>query len=118
MTAATGKRLGKTLVQAGLITQDQMEEALAEAGERSLATALVDKGFADDVAIARAVADQLGLTYVDLGLYDIDPNCATLLSSDLARRYKVIPISLKIGTGIGAIVGWPGTRSWGFPASR
>ncbi len=95
MTAATGKRLGKTLVQAGLITDDQMEEALAEAGDRSLATALVDKGFADDVAIARAVADQLGLTFVDLGIYEIDPNCATLLSIDLAHRYKVIPISLK-----------------------
>jgi type IV pilus assembly protein PilB len=95
MTAATGKRLGKTLVQAGLITQDQMEEALTEAGDRSLATVLVDKGFADEVAIARAVAEQLGLTYVDLGIYEIDPNCATMLSSDLARRYKVIPVNLK-----------------------
>jgi type IV pilus assembly protein PilB len=97
MTAATGKRLGQTLVQAGLITQDQMEEALTEAGDRSLATVLVDKGFADEVAIARAVAEQLGLTYVDLGIYEIDPNCATMLSSDLARRYKVIPVNLKDG---------------------
>jgi type IV pilus assembly protein PilB len=74
-----------------------MEEALTEAGDRSLATVLVDKGFTNEVAIARAVAEQLGLTYVDLGIYEIDPNCATMLSSDLARRYKVIPVNLKDG---------------------
>ena len=91
--AATGKRLGKVLVQAGLITEEQLTEALAEAGDRSVASVLVDLKMASEEDIAKAVAEQLGLDYVDLAEEEIDPNAATSLSSDLARRYQVLPIA-------------------------
>ena len=45
MTAASGKRLGKVLVRAELITEEQLESALAlSADGRSLTAALVDEG--------------------------------------------------------------------------
>ena len=37
----------------------------------------------------------MGLAFVDLGAYDIDPNAATLLSSDLTRKYTVLPITIQ-----------------------
>jgi type IV pilus assembly protein PilB len=41
------------------------------------------------------VAGQMGLTFVDIGAYEIDPNAATLLAIDLARRYNVLPIAIQ-----------------------
>jgi type IV pilus assembly protein PilB len=97
MTVASGKRLGKLLVQAGLITDEQLEEAVGQANGASLTSALADLGYVDDVKVAQTVANQMGLVYVDLGAYDIDPNAATNLSSDLARRYTVLPIKIQDG---------------------
>ncbi len=95
MTAASGKRLGKILVQSGLISQDQLDEALQVAGGRSLSAALVDLDYADDTKIAQSVAEQMGLPFVDLGGYDIDPNAAANMSSELCRRYTVLPVKMQ-----------------------
>jgi type IV pilus assembly protein PilB len=93
--AAIGKRLGKILVQAGLITDEQLDAALQEAGDRPLGEVLADQEVASEEEIAQAVADQLGLDYVDLSAYEIDANAATLLATDIARRYQVIPIAFQ-----------------------
>ena len=93
--ASGGKRLGKILVQAGVITDKQLEEALSDTDGMSLSRVLVETGVTTEARIAQAVADQMGLTFVDLGLYEIDPNAATLLASDLARRYSVLPIAFQ-----------------------
>ena len=95
MVAASGKRLGKVLIQAGVATQQQIDEVMADAPGLSLAAALIAGGITTDTRIAQAVADQMGLPFVDLGMYDIDPNAATLLASDLARRYNVLPIAIQ-----------------------
>ncbi len=96
MSAASSKRLGRLLVQAGLITDEQLEEALlAMADGSTLTSALDDLGHASESAIAHAVADQMGLVFIDLAAYDIDPNAATSLSSDLARRYTVLPVKIQ-----------------------
>jgi type IV pilus assembly protein PilB len=95
MSVASGKRLGKILVQSGLIDQEKLEEALANAEAGSLASSLVDLGYATDVSIAQSVANQMGLVYVDLAAYEIDPHAAMALSSELARRYNVLPIKVQ-----------------------
>lgn len=95
MSAATGKRLGRLLVQSGLVTPEQLEEAIAQSGEATLTSTLDRLGFIDEVRIAQVIAEEMNLTYVDLGTYDIDPNAAVNLSSDLARRYTVLPIKVQ-----------------------
>ncbi|MBA4370256.1 MAG: type II secretion system protein GspE [Coriobacteriaceae bacterium] len=96
MSAASGKRLGRILVQSGLITVEQLEEALGlSADGRSLTGVLSDLGYADDAKIAQVVAGQMGLTYVDLAGFEIDPNAATMIGIDMARRYTVLPIKLQ-----------------------
>ncbi len=97
-SAASGKRLGMLLVQSGLITEAQLEEALElTADGRSLTAVLDDTGVAAEIKIAQAVADQMGLVFIDLGAYDIDANAATSLSSELARRYSVLPVKIQDG---------------------
>ncbi len=95
MAAATGKRLGKVLVQAGVLTDDQLADALKDTSGRSLSTVVVDLGYTTEERIGRAVAEQLGLAYLDLGQYEIDANAATLIQPDLARRYTVLPIAFQ-----------------------
>jgi type IV pilus assembly protein PilB len=95
MTTASGKRLGRVLVSSGVITQEQLDSALGELGGRSLCTVLVEQGVADEVAIARSVAESMGLAFVDLGAIDIDPSAATLISVDLARRHACLPIKIQ-----------------------
>ncbi|MDZ4166214.1 MAG: ATPase, T2SS/T4P/T4SS family [Coriobacteriia bacterium] len=83
------------LVQAGVITQEQLDSALAESGDHTLTSVLVTQGIADESRIAQAVAESLGLAFVDLQAVDIDPTAATMLSIDLARRHSCLPIKVQ-----------------------
>ena len=95
MMAASGKRLGRVLVQADVITQEQLDVALSELAGRSLVSVLVEQGIADEVRIAQAVAESMGLAFVDLQAIDIDPAAATMLSIDLAKRHSCLPIKIQ-----------------------
>jgi len=95
VSAASGKRLGRVLVQSGMITQEQLDTALAETSDRSLCMVLVDQNVTDEVTFARSVAESMGLAFVDLGVIEIDPNAATMISVDIARRHSVLPISVQ-----------------------
>jgi type IV pilus assembly protein PilB len=85
-------RLGRLLVGSGLINDAQLAEAVAAADGRPLPHVLDELGFADEVTVAKAVAESMGLPFVDIGSYDIDPGAALLLKLDLMRRYAVLPI--------------------------
>ena len=95
MTAATTMRLGRMLVAAGVITDEQLAEAVAGADGRPLPHVLEELGFASETRVAQAIAESMGLAFVDIGAYDIDPNAALLLSNDLMRKYTVLPIKIQ-----------------------
>ena len=95
MTAASGKRLGRVLVQSGLITQEQLDTALTESSGRSLCAVLVDQHITDEVTFARTVAESMGLAFVDLGAIEVDPTAATMVSVEIARRHSVLPIRVQ-----------------------
>jgi type IV pilus assembly protein PilB len=95
MSAQSAKRLGRVIVQSGLITQEQLDEALELDEAPTLAAALDELGYADDAEIAQSIATQMNLVYVDLAAYDIDANAATNISSDLARKYHVLPVKMQ-----------------------
>jgi len=97
MPAASGKRLGRILVQSGLLTERQLEKTIAEAGDLTLTQAVVMNKLATEAGIARAVAEQTGLDYVDVAMFEIDANASTLLSPDLAHRYSVLPMAFDEG---------------------
>ena len=47
--------------------------------------------------LVRALAEQVGLEFVDLTEYHIDPRATALLPEALARRYRAIPIGERDG---------------------
>ena len=95
MSAATTMRLGRMLVAAGVITDEQLAEAVAAADGRPLPHVLDELGFASETRVAQAVAESMGLAFVDVGAYDLDPTALLLLSTDLMRKYAVLPLKIQ-----------------------
>ena len=91
------KKIGECLVQAGLITETDLQAALAEhkrSGER-LGAVLVRMNLATDRQIAKALAYQLGFSYVNLAENVPDPAAVILIPKDVALKRTCIAISVE-----------------------
>ena len=95
-SALTWVPLGRLLTDGRVLTQEQLDYALAEkekSGKR-LGEIIVDLGFTTERAIAGALAEQYGLEYVDLEGLKLDRDAVGLLTEPLARRYEALPIRM------------------------
>jgi type IV pilus assembly protein PilB len=88
------KQLGEVLLDEGLITQEQLGTAVAEQERvgRSLGRVLIDLGLIREPDLVSALAKKIGLNFVDLAEYQIDPSAASLIPEQVARRYRALPI--------------------------
>ena len=93
------KQLGQILVEQGLITNEQLEEALEKHrnSSKSLGRVLIDLGLIKESHLVRALSEQVGLEFVDLTEYPVDASATGLLPEALARRYKALPIGDRDG---------------------
>ena len=73
---------------------DQVKQAFEEQTltGRRLGEIVVDHGWVSSTDLAKALADQAGLEYVDLSETEPDPAAAVLLQKDLAFRYQAVPV--------------------------
>ncbi len=88
------ERLGEVLVRSGVITEEQLAAALerqAVTGGK-LGEVLVLEEFADAEKIARSLAEQKGLDYINLLTYQVDRDAASYLPERVARRLQAIPV--------------------------
>ncbi|NRF71116.1 type II/IV secretion system protein [Aquincola sp. S2] len=94
MTRPQRVRLGDLLVQAGLITTEQLGQALAaqRGTDRRLGRTLIDKGWVDDVQIAQVLAQQLRAPFVDMSRRSVPEEVARLLPETQARRLRALPL--------------------------
>jgi type IV pilus assembly protein PilB len=91
------KKIGECLVQAGLITEADLQTALAEhkrSGER-LGAVLVRMNLATERQIAKALAYQLGFSYVNLAENVPDPAAVVLIPKDVALKRTCISINVE-----------------------
>jgi type IV pilus assembly protein PilB len=90
------KKIGECLIQAGLITEDDLNTALAEhkrTGER-VGVVLVRLNLATEKQIAKALALQLGFPYVNLNEHSPDPTAVVLIPKEVALKRACIAIGL------------------------
>ena len=104
MPAPQKFRLGDLLVQAGLITDAQLQEGLQEQRNsgRKLGRVLIDREWLTEAQIAKAVARQIHAPFVDLVHFPLKPELAQQLPETHARRMRAIvldetPAGLMIG---------------------
>jgi type IV pilus assembly protein PilB len=91
------KDLSDVLLEEGLITAEQLEQATTEQERlgRTLGRVLIDLGMVKETDLVAALARQVGLDYIDLGEHQIDPSAASLVSEQVARRYRAMPIGFE-----------------------
>lgn len=93
------KRLGDRLVEAGLISEQQLQEALAEHKRHSLKLGeyLVMQGTVQERDIIGCLSRQLRLEVYNPEEYSFDPSLASLLPQKTALRNGVVPLVRKVG---------------------
>ncbi len=93
---ATYQRLGDLLVGVGLITADQLEQALAiqkaEGGKERIGSLLISHDFITEGQLIEALRMQLGIEFVDLGKEVIDPEMSRFVSKNIAKKYGIVPV--------------------------
>ena len=94
------KQLGQILIEQGLISEQQLQEALEtqERVPKSLGRILIDLNLIREIDLVRALAQQIGLEFVDLADFPVDPSSTALIPETVARRYRALPIAERDGT--------------------
>jgi type IV pilus assembly protein PilB len=88
------------LVDAGLLSQSQLEAALEEqrlqgGGGKRLGQLIVTLGFVTEGQLARVLSQQLAVPWVSLAHIDFSPSLLALVDRELAERYTVIPVYVR-----------------------
>jgi type IV pilus assembly protein PilB len=93
------KQLGQILIEQGLISDDQLREALQvqERVPKSLGRILIDLHLIKEPDLVRALAHQIGLEFVDLNDFPVDPSATALIPEAVAYRYRALPIGERDG---------------------
>ncbi|KQU59424.1 type II secretion system protein GspE [Bacillus sp. Leaf406] len=89
----TRKRLGDLLVEAGIISEEQLQETLADKvkGQKT-GDALLQKGFITEQQLIEVLEFQLGIPHVSLYRYPFEANLFHLIPKETAKRTLMIPL--------------------------
>lgn len=87
-------RLGDLLVQKGIITEEQLSEALKQQKEKKLMLGemIVSMGFASQSQINDALCEHLNIDFVDMREEEPDPQVLSLLDESIMRKYTLVPL--------------------------
>lgn len=96
MSIPTGrrkKRLGDLLVDANVISEDQLMEALVDqkGSGKKLGAVLIEKGVLSEEEIADALHHQLNIDFVHLSEMQIDENVLKLVQEPVLRKHSLMP---------------------------
>jgi MSHA biogenesis protein MshE len=85
-------RLGEILVQQKLLSEEQLNQALADQKRtgRKLGRVFVESGFVTEDQISGALARQLDIPYINLKFYNISAEVVRLLPETAARRFRAL----------------------------
>lgn len=87
------KRLGDLLVEANVLTEDQLQHALAikQPNER-LGDVLIKEQLVTEQTLIEVLEFQLGIPHVNLGQFPIDSEIIQLVPKEIAKRYLLVPL--------------------------
>ena len=91
---AKRKRLGELLVEACIISQNQLDEALQvqQDNPRLIGQILVEMGWTTEERVCRAVSELLHVDYVDVGSALVSQEVVQLAPENLAAKRNILPL--------------------------
>ncbi len=89
-------RIGDLLTEHGLISEQQLQQALAEQNSsgKKLGRALIDLGFIAEDQLLTLLSEQLGIPFVDLRQYPIKKDIVKRIPETTARRHRAIALGM------------------------
>jgi len=94
-TVTNMEKLGRQLLDKGLISIDQLDIALTEQKKngRLLGEILVILGFVSESVMRDVISQVLGIASVDLDRVVPDKRALDLIEKEIAERYTIVPVS-------------------------
>lgn len=101
--AAPRVRLGDLLVEAQMITPQQLDEVLERQREdrRRLGTLLVESGLVSETQVTQILSQQLSVPWVSLYHIDFSRQLLNLVPSQVVERFCLVPIFVRRVRGLG-----------------
>lgn len=95
MALVQKKPLGQILLDAGMISSEQLEDALLEQklSKESLGLILVTKGYVTERAIQDALELQYGLSYFSLKDFSISPELTGFMTIEQMTKLQLVPVA-------------------------
>lgn len=91
----TGKFLSDILYEKALLNKEQLDRILKiqkDNGSKDLQKIIIDLDFLKKDQIMLALADEIGVNYVNLDDINIEPTIVVLIPEEMARRHQLIAI--------------------------
>lgn len=89
---------GEILVRRGLIDPDQLEKSRQGVGEgTNVVNVAIDLGYVDEEVALRAMAEEVGLDFVDLSQTDVDLTLLETFPTKLIYRQNLFPVARSNG---------------------
>ena len=94
---AVRRWLGDTLLNAGLVTRQQLDEALAVQNTtgQKLGQTLVSLGYISDTALLQTLCSDAGIPFLTEAEIKPAPDAVALIPVELARSHAVVPLKLE-----------------------
>lgn len=88
------KKLGELLVERGLVTNEQLELALADQKKNGglLGEILVGWGYTTEESIVQALSSQYEFAFVPASQYQVEDEVTALIPKEIATRYSVVAL--------------------------
>jgi type IV pilus assembly protein PilB len=95
--------LGQLLVDARILTPDQLEEVLnvQKSDGRKLGALLVESGFVTETLLTQVLSQQLSVPWVSLNHIDFSRELLNLVPIEVAEKYCLVPIYVRAVRGQG-----------------
>lgn len=93
MALKVRRKIGEILIEDGLLTAEQLAEALVLQKERGglLGQVLISKRFVDEDSLVSALGKQFRIPYISLKHHAINPDMAELLKADFCHKHLLVP---------------------------
>lgn len=89
--------ISEVLIRHGLLTTDQGDQVRLQANGHRFDKAVIEMGLLTEEQTLRAFADELGMKYVELKDFEIDPELLSLFPTSTIYRHSLLPLRRENG---------------------
>lgn len=89
--------ISEVLIRQGLLTTDQGDQVRAQMNGHRFDKAVIEMGLLTEEQTLRAFADELGMQYVELKDFEIDPELLNLFPTSTIYRHSLLPLRQENG---------------------